>query len=257
MLSVKQNLSKSFLRFFPILFLLIFFVMPILLWIFLNQNLFSIHSIIHPPFFKQFWVTGLIALITAVSSVVLSYPVALLWWVNKKTKWSVTIVFLVFVPIILGLLTRNYAWISILSYTPFQYSFEAVILVMLYIFIPFAFFILIQGFGNISNNTLEAAKIMGANIFESYGKVIFPQTLRHINIALFFVFANSLCYYITPAMIGGGKYDMIGNIVWKYVDKGLFAEASNISLTFIFYVLTIFTAVLFFIFRRRKNNLSR
>lgn len=253
----RRNFSKSFIRFVPILYLISFFVLPIILWVCLNKNLFSFHSLTHPPFFKQFWITGLTAFITAVTSVVLSYPVALLWWIKRKTKWSSAIVFLVFVPIVLGLLTRNYAWMSMLSYTPFQYTYSAVILVMLYIFIPFAFFIIIQGFGNISDNTLEAAKTMGANIFESFSKVIFPQTQRHIYIALFLVFANSLCYYITPAMIGGGKNDMIGNIIWKYVDKGLFADASNISLTFIFYVLPIFTIAIFIIFKRRKLYLSR
>lgn len=249
--------KKDFIRFVPILYLILFFILPILLWILFNKNLFSYHSITKPLFFKQFWITGLIALLTALGSVIISYPVALLWWINKKTKWSAILVFLVFIPILLGLLTRNYAWMNILSYTSIQYTFSAVILVMLYIFIPFVFFVLIQGFGNINHNTLEAAKIMGANIFESFWRVIFPQTLRHIYIASFLVFANSLSYYITPAMIGGGKTDMIGNIIWKYVDKGLFPEASNISLTFIFYMIPIFVVVLYFILKRRKLYLSR
>lgn len=249
--------TKNFIRLIPILYLIFFFLLPIILWISIYNDQFTLRSITAPQFFKQFWLTGLISFITAIASVLFTYPIALLWWNCRKNKWSSVIMYLVFIPIILGLLTRNYAWMNLLSYTSFEYSFNAVIVVMVYIFIPFTFFVLIQGFSNISENSLDAAKVMGANIVESFIKVIFPQTVRHIFIALFLVFANSLCYYITPAMIGGGNFDMIGNIIWKYVDKGLFSDASNIALTFICYAVPSFIIALYFIYRRRKIFLSR
>lgn len=244
---------SGMMRYLPILFLLLFFILPIVLWVIKYKSTFTVDFILDPPFPRQLATTYLLSLITSVASVVIAYPLALTWWVKKRNYFSKVVLALVFVPFALGLITRNYTWMSILSYTDIGYSFNAVIIVMVYIFIPFAFFILIQGFTTIPSSNLEAAKIMGANLFESFRKIILPQTQRQVLISGFLVFTNSLCYYITPAMIGGGNYDMTGNVIWQHVDRGLFTEASGISIAFVVYMIPVFIFALYFIIKRKKR----
>lgn len=247
----RRALNDPF-RFTPILFLFFFFILPILIWLIITHELLSITVILKPPFIKQFLNTGSISLLTALFSVIFAYPIALFWWILKKSGYiSKILIVILLSPIILGLTTRNYSWMGIFSGTPFQYSMLAVLIVMIYIFIPFSFFVLIQGMNSISNLTMDASKTMGANIIETFTKVIFPQTIRQCGLAFLLVFSNSLCFYITPSMIGGGKYDMVGNVIWQLVNYGQFNEASKISIIFLIYIILL-DSLLFIIYKAVK-----
>ncbi len=174
-------------------------------------------------------------------------------------------------PLAVGFLARNYSWIGVLSgndtvsslglyYLQAEkllYTKEAVVLVMAYIFIPFAYFILKNAFDAIRVEEIEAAVVLGATDAEVVLKVLFPRTLRQAAIGIVLIFAIALGYFVTPRMLGGGKVDMVGNLVWNYANLGQFAMASRISFWFLLVFSPFYAVSFLLIVLARRRVLGR
>jgi spermidine/putrescine transport system permease protein len=256
----------------PILLLLVGFWLPIGIWIVKYGSAPRTISVFCSGLFLHaLLTTALIATATTVSSLVLAYPIALLWWNSNRTvaNWLTRILFL---PLIVGLLARNYAWIGLLTGQDMVssfglvvikaeqslYTWRAVIIVMTYIFIPIAFFVLVYALSTISRFEIEAARTLGSTDREVLTKIVLPHTLRQSVIGAFLIFANALGYFVTPHMLGGGNFDMLGNLIWNNLIKlGLFDEASALALSLIIVLIPFYLIAFFLIIRSRQKVLGR
>ena len=255
----------------PIVILLLGFWLPILIWVIQAATVGDALTLYGGPAFTNLlgntvWIAGL----TTAFSIVLAYPISLLWW-SSGEKQSTVITSLVFLPLLVGLLARNYSWIGMLSSdSPFTslgfsligaesylYTMYSVILVMTYIFVPIAFFVLANALSSVSNYEVDAAKTAGATTTEILLKLVLPHTYRQASIGAFLIFANAIGYFVTPRMLGGGKQDMIGNLIWMYTNLGDFTTASSISLTFLLWFSPFYIFSFVLIVTSRKRIIGR
>ena len=189
--------------------------------------------------------TVVLSFLASSLSVVAAYPFVLLWRLSPRVSRPMGLLVMA-APLLMGLLARNYSWIGLLSNQGapgalarailgggFLYSSTGVVITMACIFTPLSFFILLQGVHTASMAHVESARTLGAPDWKILMFVVLPLTFRSAVLALGFTFAFAVGFFVTPRMIGGGKYEFVGNSILMYVDLGRFDIATAISLAFL------------------------
>ena len=183
--------------------------------------------------------------VTAVSAVI-GY-VAAFAIVNLPPKGKGRMVGLVVLPLMISPVARTYAWIVILgrtgivngaiqglglSDTPLRLLFSetAVFIGLLQLFLPLMILSLISALENMPKDAVPAARVLGANWFQVFWKVILPLTREGLVIGGTLVFTGSLTAYITPAILGGSKVLMLETLLYQRVTvSNDFVSASVIA----------------------------
>jgi len=179
-----------------------------------------------------------IALLVAVISIVLAYPVAYFLAFKAGDKQSF-LLNLMIIPAWTSFLLRVLAWRVILGsngllntfliwlgviqepITGLFYSTEAVIITLVYIWIPFAALPIYVALQRIEPGLMEAASDLGARPWQAFLRVTLPLSLPGVFAAFLYVFIPTIGEYVTPAMVGGPNGLMIGNIIWDQFARGL------------------------------------
>lgn len=243
----------------------LFYWTPLLWWLlrYASHGFARIPS--NLPFAILLGRTFKISSIVSCTAVLAAYPVALLWRVSS-TGIRRLLIGLMTAPLLLGFIARNYSWIGMLTSpdpltslgwslvggSALLYTEIAVELVMAAAFIPIAFFLLVQGVAAVTQDNVDAARTLGASDIAVLSFVVIPQSLRAAVLALGMIFTMSLGWFITPRMLGGGKFDFVSNAVLTLVDLGLFSDASNLALYFLMATAIPTLAVTLFAVRRRR-----
>lgn len=186
-----------------------------------------------------------IALITTVICIILGYPVAYLIS-RMNIKKSAFFILLITLPMWINMLVRTYAWIGILSdngvinnllaffgmpkvkliHTEF-----AVILGMVYNFIPFMILQIHASLAKLDKSLLEAATDLGANKVQTFIKVILPLSLPGVISGITLVFLPAVSSFFIPKLLGGGNQLLVGNLIENYfITTGDWNFGSAISL---------------------------
>lgn len=185
-----------------------------------------------------------IALVTTIICIVLGYPVAYL--ISKMNiKRSAFFILLITLPMWINMLVRTYAWIGILSdngvinhllayfglgkvkliHTEF-----AVILGMVYNFIPFMILQIQSSLSKMDKSLLEASSDLGANRFQTFIRIIFPLSLPGVISGITLVFLPAVSSFFIPKLLGGGQL-LVGNLIENYfITTGDWNFGSAISL---------------------------
>ena len=171
-----------------------------------------------------------VAAITTIACLLLGYYPA--YYIAKcsetlKMRWVLIITF----PTWINLLVRTYAWIGILEddgiintvlgwiglgpYHMMHTEF-AVIIGMVYNFIPFMILQIYTSLTKMDGSLLEAANDLGANRFQSFLRVTLPLSLPGIISGITLVFLPSVSSFCIPNMLGGGQYMLVGNVIENY-----------------------------------------
>lgn len=155
---------------------------------------------------------------------------------------------LVVLPLMVSPVARTYAWIVILGRTgfvnkalegigltdgPIRFLFTetAVFIGLLQLFLPLMILSLISALENMPKDAVPAARVLGANWFQVFWKVILPLTREGLVIGGTLVFTGSLTAYITPAILGGSKVLMLETLLYQRVTVANdFASASVIAM---------------------------
>jgi spermidine/putrescine transport system permease protein len=169
------------------------------------------------------------AAITTAICAVLAYPVA--WTIGRADeRRRARLLVLVLVPFWTSFLIRTYAWVTILKsegllnslliqlnliaqplemlYTP-----GAVVLGLVYTFLPFMILPIYSSVEKLDGALIEAALDLGAGPMRAFSRVIVPLTTPGISAGILLVFVPSLGIYAVNDILGGGRVDMIGNII--------------------------------------------
>lgn len=177
---------------------------------------------------------GMAAIVT-VLCLVLGFPLAYLM-VSLPTRHSNLLMILVLLPFWTSVLVRVAAWIVLLQNeglvnqlmmalgltdSPVQLLFNnvGVYIAMTHILLPFMVLPLYSVMKGISPVYLRAAVSLGCPPFKSFWKVYFPQTLPGIGAGALLVFIMSMGYYITPALLGGPKEQMVSYFIAFYTNQ--------------------------------------
>jgi spermidine/putrescine transport system permease protein len=167
--------------------------------------------------------------ITTAICLAMGYPVA--YYVARVSlRWRNRLLMLLMVPFWTSFLIRTYAWVTILKSEgllnglllywnivsqPFEmlYTPGAVILGLVYTFLPFMILPIYSSVERLDNAMVEAAFDLGASPVRSFYSIIVPMTSPGIVAGVLLVFIPSLGLYAVNDILGGGKVDMIGNVI--------------------------------------------
>ena len=153
-----------------------------------------------------------------------------------RSRHQTLFLFLVIIPFWTNSLIRIFAWMSILNndgilnqllmklhlikdYVPFLYNTKAVILVSVYMYIPYAILPIFTAVDRFDFSLLEAARDLGATKPQSMFKVLIPGIRSGIISALIFTFIPIFGAYTVPLLVGGKDSYMLGNIIVDQVQK--------------------------------------
>jgi spermidine/putrescine transport system permease protein len=168
-----------------------------------------------------------LALLTVTVCLLVCYPVAF-WIARRPQRARMVFLFLITLPFFASLIVRLYAWLLILKPSgllgtvfaavgldppEILYTQTAVILGMVYIFIPFMFLPLFSSIDTLDRALIEASADLGAKPRQTFLKVILPQTLPGIAGGTVIVFIPAVGNFIVPDVLGGAQGLMIGNLV--------------------------------------------
>ena len=190
---------------------------------------------------RSLWV----AVLTTVICLVMGYPVAYIISQMKEHSKAI-MVLLITMPMWINMLVRTYAWVGILQdkgvintilgmfgigpisliYTDF-----AVVLGMVYNFIPFMILQIYTALSKLDKSYLEAASDLGANKVESFMRITLPLSLPGVLSGITLVFLPAVSSFFIPKMLGGGQYLLIGNVIEsQFLTSGNWNFGSAISL---------------------------
>ncbi|WP_319410863.1 ABC transporter permease [uncultured Cohaesibacter sp.] len=191
-----------------------------------------------------------LGLMVAGAAAVLGYAAAFCI-VNLGKRGRGQVFGMVVLPLMISPVARTYAWIVILGRTgivndalvglgivdsPLRILFTetAVFIGLLQLFLPLMIISLVSAMENIPQDVIPAARVLGANWFQIFWKVILPLTKEGIVIGGTLVFTGSLTAYITPAILGGSKVLMLETLLYQRVNvSNDFVAASVIAMILI------------------------
>jgi spermidine/putrescine transport system permease protein len=213
------------------------------------------------PVYLQILVRSLgLAALTVIACLILCYPVAF-WIARLSPRARGIFLFLITLPFFASLIVRLYAWLLILKPSgllgsafnalgleapEILYTQTAVILGMVYIYIPFMFLPLFSSVDNLDRSLVEASGDLGARHWQTFLKVILPQTLPGIAGGSVIVFIPAVGNFIVPDVLGGAQGLMIGNMVeQQFLSSRNWPFGSALSMVImavVLIVLVLFTA---------------
>ena len=185
-----------------------------------------------------------IAIITTILCILLGYPAAYII-ANAKEQNKVFLILLITFPTWINMLVRTYAWMGILQdngilnnilslfglQTKLLHTDFAVILGMVYNFIPFMILQIHTSLTKMDKSLLEAASDLGADKLQCFLKVTFPLSLPGVISGITLVFLPAMSSFFIPKLLGGGQYVLIGNVIEsQFLTAGNWNFGSAISL---------------------------
>ena len=258
----------------------IFFLAPLIIIVvysFLKKGLYggvlpelsldAYRSLANPGFFLVTIRTLFIAVVSTLITIVIALPCA---YYMARSKYQTFLLLLVIIPFWTNFLIRVFAWMNILGnngflnsllmqlglieeFIPLLYNRGAVILVLVYMYLPYAILPLFSTIDKFDFSLLEAARDLGATKPEAIYKILFPNIQSGIYTAILFTFIPTFGAYAVPLMVGGHDSYMLGNII---ADQLLRARNWPLSsaISLVLTVITTFGVMFMLTIQRRERG---
>jgi len=237
-----QNRAEAFALALPAaIFAAAVFIVPVLIllsdgfrsldggWTFAAYGEFFASPLNQAVFLRTLKLGALVTVVSAVIGYAAAFSIVSL---SPAAKGRMT--GLVVLPLMISPVARTYAWIVILGRTgivnqAFQalglseaplrilFSETAIFIGLLQLFLPLMIISLISALENMPKDAVPAARVLGANWFQVFWKVILPLTKEGLVIGGTLVFTGCLTAYITPAILGGSKVLMLETLMYQQV----------------------------------------
>ncbi|OCP35268.1 ABC transporter permease [Ensifer sp. LC163] len=170
-----------------------------------------------------------IAALTVIAALLVCYPAAFCI-ARLSERWKNFCLFLITLPFFTSLIVRLFVWVLILRQTglvnemllssgliarPLDliYTDGAIILGMVYVFIPFMFMPVYASVEKLDWTLVRASLDLGAGPIRTFWRVILPLTAPGIVGGAIIVFIPALGNFVVPAILGGAKVMMLGNLI--------------------------------------------
>jgi len=186
----------------------------------------------------------LLALICTVVCLFIGYPVALIL-VSREYRRKKVLALLFVIPMWINFLLRTYAWmtlleknglidtvVSLLGFSDVQllYTDQAVVLGMVYNFLPFMVLPIYSVLTKMDKSIIEAAEDLGADYIIILKRIIIPLSLPGVISGITMVFMPAVTTFIISRLLGGGHYILIGNLIeQQFITVGDWNFGSAIS----------------------------
>ncbi|MEL7155380.1 MAG: ABC transporter permease [Actinomycetota bacterium] len=207
-----------------------------------------------------------LAVITTVICLVVGYPFAYYLATRRPAVRNLMLVF-VMIPFWSNFLVRNYAWRVILGNdgvlnrtteaaglgpVDLLFTQPAVVLGLVYGFLPFMILPLYASIERIDGALLEASRDLYASSFQTFRRVLFPLSLPGVIAGSILVFVPSLGAYVTPEILGGAKTTLLGSYI---VTQFLTARNWPVGASLSFVLMAVMLAATVAYFRSGGRNL--
>ena len=195
------------------------------------SNIIAIASADHA---KALWLSLGLSLVSTVLCLFLAYPLAMILR-GRGAAAGGFIVFIFILPMWMNFLLRTLAWQTLLEkngvinglltwlHLPTQCLINtpsAIVLGMVYNFLPFMVLPIYNVLSKIDDNIINAAKDLGANGFQRFIRIWFPLSIPGIISGITMVFVPSLTTFVISDLLGGSKILLIGNVIEQEFTRG-------------------------------------
>jgi spermidine/putrescine transport system permease protein len=248
----RLNLATPGLLGLPLAWLVVFFVVPIGIVGAYSLDVFSIYPGKHPVtwsgwddffhsaiYLKLFWKSVRLSLLVSVIVVLLAYPLAY-YLALSGTKRKYVLLLVLIAPFLTSYLLRVLAWKVILGsngvlnsflfwtgvrphdhpISQLLYSKFAVVLVLIYVWLPFVALPIFVSLESLDRRLLEAATDLGATRWQAFLRVTLPLSAPGVIAAFLFVFIPTVGEFVTPSLVGGTSGYMYGNQISDLFSTG-------------------------------------
>ena len=191
------------------------------------------------------------AIITTIVCLLLGYPAA--YAISRSGMSSTKLILVITLPTWINMLVRTYAWVgilqdngllnhllSLLHIGPFQFMYTdfAVVLGMVYNFLPFMILEIHTSLSKMDPSYLEAASDLGADHVKAFFKVTLPLSIPGMISGITLVFLPAVSSFFIPKLLGGGQYVLIGNVIEsQFLTSGNWSFGSALSLTMVIIIM--------------------
>ena len=198
-----------------------------------------------PDFLLVLWRSIKIAVKTTLICIALGYPIAYFIAFSSDRIRNILILAIT-LPTWINTLVRTYAWIGLLSeggviqqvlnifglgQEELLYTEGAVLIGMVYNFIPFMILQINTSLSKMDKSLMEASNDLGANGLQTFLRVILPLSLPGVVSGISLVFLPAVSSFSIPKLLGGGQFFLIGNVIEnQFITVGEWNFGSSISL---------------------------
>ena len=209
-----------------------------------------------------------LATIVTLVDIALAFPLA--WFMARivAPKWRMLLFLAVVVPLWSSILVRIFAWRTILGgngvlndflvstgildqpSSAFLYNETAIAITWAYVWLPFMVLPIYTALEKIPDSYLEASRDLGAGVFTTFRRVIFPLALPGVIAGSIFVFSLTMGDFVAPQLVGGGSQVLGGAI------KDRFGVAADFPFGAALATLTLVTLTVFLTISRRTGAME-
>lgn len=252
-------MSKKLLSGPYIAWMIGFIIIPLALIVFYGLTdrsgaftLDNVLAIATPEHRKALWLSLVLSFLSTIVCLVLAYPLAMILRKRNMGRGSF-VVFIFILPMWMNFLLRTMAWQTLLEkngvingilsflHLPTQSiinTWGAIILGMVYNFLPFMILPIYNVLCKIDDNTINAAKDLGANFFQVLVHIWFPLSVPGVISGITMVFVPALTTFVISNLLGGSKILLIGNVIEQEFTRGSnWNLGSGLSLVLMIFIL--------------------
>ena len=252
-------MNKKSLAYPYIIWMIGFIVLPLIMVVYYGLTdktgsftLDNLTEILFDYNYKALWLALGLSLISTLICLILAYPLAMILKKISLNQHSF-IILLFILPMWMNFLLRTLAWQTLLERngvinsilsmlnlpklniinTPY-----AIILGMVYNFLPFMVLPIYNVIVKIDPNVINAGKDLGASNVQVFTKIILPLSVPGIISGITMVFIPALTTFVISDLLGGGKILLIGNVIeQEFTQAGNWHVGSGMSLVLMIFIL--------------------
>ena len=254
----KKSFGSQLLAAPHIVWSVLFTVVPLFIMLYFAftnaDGAFTLENIKQIGLYKKaFGISILYAVIATLITLLIAYPMA--YFMTKVNISSQRmLMMIVMIPMWMNFLIRTYSWITILANTGIINTFlksiglgpvklintpGAVILGMVYDFLPYMILPIYSVMSKIDKSLLEASEDLGSNAFNKFRRVILPLSRPGIISGITMVFVPSVSTFYISQKLGGNKTMLVGDVIEYFFNAGpdYYNVASAISMVLMIMIL--------------------
>lgn len=217
--------------------------------VFTLDNIMAIATAEHS---KALWEAIKLSVISTIICLLLAYPLAL-FLCNLNANKDSFVVLIFVLPMWMNFLLRTLAWQTLLEKTGVINNVltflhlptlniintpAAIILGMVYNFLPFMVLPIYNVLVKIDKNVINAARDLGANGIQTFVKITFPLSVPGMVSGITMVFVPALTTFVISKILGGSKILLIGNVIeQEFTTTGNWHLGSGLSIVLMLFII--------------------
>lgn len=273
LLLVPDSAAGLFFLFAPLVMILLYSIWTTDLATFTVVPQFTLENfadIMQPIYLQALGRSLVITVTTVIGCVVLGFPLA--YFISQsKGKLQILLLLAVMIPFWTSFVVRTYAWLTLLAPTgtvtqmlaaiglvaqgtDLRYTQTAITIGMIYTYLPMMILPLYATLEKLDSNLLAASADLGKSSVKTFFSIVVPQAKSGVAAGCLLVAIPALGEYTIPAILGGGKTLMIGNVIAsEFTTTGNYSRGAALAAVLLILVLIVIAIAQFASWRKSRK----